>query len=240
MSRIHRGKGGWSPRQVVILEMKAASFLLQHTFLLWGCADVLPRWAGWWQGHNWTQQNHGDSASNSPPASPNHPWLSRRCGGVSEVLRQVRRPNIEGAVRESEHMYSGPCLGFWTLSFWKHTQTRGEGPEIKKRRPRLPWFCRICLRPARTTPQKPLLLLRQGTTVLRPTRGNLRECGNPSLRNFTQKGKIGKSSPPPSKKLLTQKIPEELFSGWLRRFRVINYAKKFSEKYFLGSYVNFA
>ena len=46
--------------------------------------------------------------------------------------------------------------------------------------------------------------------------------------------------PPPQKNYLRKKIPEELFSGWLRQFRVINYAKEFSENYFLGSYVNFA
>ena len=47
-------------------------------------------------------------------------------------------------------------------------------------------------------------------------------------------------TPPPQKNYLHKKIPEELFSGWLRHFRVINYAKEFSENYFLGCYVNFA
>ena len=48
------------------------------------------------------------------------------------------------------------------------------------------------------------------------------------------------SIPPPSKEILMPKKPEELFSGWLRQFRVIDYAKEFSENYLLGNYVNFA
>ena len=46
--------------------------------------------------------------------------------------------------------------------------------------------------------------------------------------------------PPPQKNYLRKKIPEELFLGGMRQIRVINYAKEFSENYFLGSYVNFA
>ena len=46
--------------------------------------------------------------------------------------------------------------------------------------------------------------------------------------------------PPQQKNYLRKKILEELFSGPLRQFCVINCAKKFSEKYFLGIYVNFA
>ena len=48
--------------------------------------------------------------------------------------------------------------------------------------------------------------------------------------------------PPPlqKKEYLRKKLPEELFSGRLRHFRVINFAKEFSENYFLGNYVNFA
>ena len=42
------------------------------------------------------------------------------------------------------------------------------------------------------------------------------------------------------KNYLRKKILEELFSGPLRQFGVINYAKEFSKKYFLRSYVNFA
>ena len=46
--------------------------------------------------------------------------------------------------------------------------------------------------------------------------------------------------PPPQKNYLRKKILEELFSGPLQQFCVINYAKEFSEKYFLRSYANFA
>ena len=43
---------------------------------------------------------------------------------------------------------------------------------------------------------------------------------------------------PPSKIYLRKTCSEELFSGRLRQFCVINHAKELSEKYFLGSYVN--
>ena len=46
--------------------------------------------------------------------------------------------------------------------------------------------------------------------------------------------------PPPFKIILPQEKNEELFSGRLRKFRIINYAIEFFENYFLGSYVNFA
>ena len=38
--------------------------------------------------------------------------------------------------------------------------------------------------------------------------------------------------------LTPKKILGNYFSGWLRRFRVINYVKEFSENCFLGGYVN--
>ena len=51
---------------------------------------------------------------------------------------------------------------------------------------------------------------------------------------------LARSNLPPAKNYLRKKHLEELFSGPLRQFCVINYAKEFSEKYFLRSYANFA
>ena len=68
-------------------------------------------------------------------------------------------------------------------------------------------------------------------------------CDALSRKGIARYGGVSSTGPLPrplKKITYAKKIPEELFSGWLRHFRVINYAKELSENDFLGSDVNFA
>ena len=70
----------------------------------------------------------------------------------------------------------------------------------------------------------------------------LQLLGDPIITQAALPSHVGLAAiyPPPSKELLPQNNPEELFLGRLRQYRIISYAKELSENYFPGSYINFA